>query len=98
MDHGARPVHHELMAGRRTLWCEEPHRDVARRESRVKGSPPVATNDGVEDEMGWRWGSIKVAFGVWCGEALGMEKRSYQWGWRRRRLVVLAVSILQDWR
>jgi hypothetical protein len=54
MDHGARPVHHELMAGRRTLWCEEPHRDVARRESRVKGSPPVATNDGVEDEMGWR--------------------------------------------
>jgi hypothetical protein len=54
MDHGARPVHHELMAGRRTLWCEEPHRDAARRESRVKGSPPVATNDDVEDEMGWR--------------------------------------------
>jgi hypothetical protein len=39
MDYGARPVNHELMAGRRSLRCEEPHRDVSRRESRVWGKP-----------------------------------------------------------
>jgi hypothetical protein len=37
-----------------------------------------------------RWqGGVAKSFGARCGDVLGMEKRSYWWGWTRRGVVVL---------
>jgi hypothetical protein len=40
-------------------------------------------------EIGRRRGGIAASFGSRCGDVLGMEKRSYWWGWTRCGVVVL---------